>query len=357
MLNSLLFACGQPIFPAGWGGAETTAHDLLLALKARGIAVRALGATPRGESSRVRHRLASYFPRQPAFGHSAAYRYDVGYPAECVAEGDFVAALATQLTRERPDVVLTQAIAWPQVAAVARAHGVPSILYVHGAEVLKIGIPACGADRVLYNSNFTRRWLGERFPFPGEVFYPPVDLERHRVTGAGPHGALTLINPLPVKGGQLLVPLARALPDRHFFAVEGWALPPFLAQSFRREPNIEVVAWQHDMREVFSRTAVLLVPSLFEPFGRAPVEVAFSGIPCVSSGVGGLREAIRPDALFVSPEEGLEKWVGTIRELEVEDVYRSHGARDAAWAERFAVDTAASRVLAIAADLVREYRR
>lgn len=355
-IDSILFACGQPIFPAGWGGAETTVHDLLLALVAQGIEVRALGATPPGEASRVRQRLETYFDG-PVPGHAGSYRYEVGYPSESVPYEDFGERLDACLARARPDVVLTQAIAWPQVVAAARERGVPSMLYVHGPEVLKTTIPERGADKVLYNSAFTRQWLADRFPFSGEILYPPTDLARHRVAGPGPRGALTLVNPLPVKGGHLLPPLARALPDRHFLAVEGWVLPPFLARSLMREPNIEVVPWQHDMRKVYARTAVLLMPSLFEPFGRAPVEAAASGIPCIASGVGGLREAIGADGFFVGPEAGIDAWVDAVRQLESEEVYRTYSERHVAWAERFDVRRLAPRFLEIAEELTREHRR
>jgi len=329
---------------------------LLLALVARGIAVSALGATPQGEASRVRHRLESYF-EGPVPGNPGLHRYDVGYPCETVSADAFAEALGACLSRAKPDVVLTQAIAWPQVVAASRAHGVPSILYVHGAEVLKIDIPARSADKVLYNSAFTREWLGERFPFPGEILHPPTDLARYRVKGPGPRGALTLINPLPSKGAHVLPMLARALPDRHFIAVEGWILPPFLARLLMREPNIEVVRWQHDMRKVYARTAVLLAPSLFEPFGRAPVEAAASGVPCISSGVGGLRESVRPDGIFVGPEAAIDAWVDAIRQLENEEVYWSHSARDVAWAERFDVGRLAPRFLEIVENLVLECRQ
>lgn len=318
--------------------------------------MRALGATPPGEASRVRRRLESYFDGSVP-GHAGSYSYDVGYPCESVRHEDFVEKVDACLASARPDVVLTQAIAWPQVVAAARERGVPSILYVHGPEVLKIAIPARGADKVLYNSAFTRQWLADRFPFSGEILYPPIDLARHRVAGPGPRGALTLVNPLPVKGGHLLPLLARALPDRHFLAVEGWVLPPFLARSLMREPNIEVVPWQHDMRNVYARTAVLLVPSLFEPFGRAPVEAAASGIPCITSGVGGLREAVRADGMFVGPEAGIDAWVDAVRQLESEEVYRTHSTQDAAWAERFDVRHVAPRFLEIAEELALEHRR
>src|SRR4029078_13006720 len=131
---------------------------------------------------------------------------------------------------------LTQAIAWPSVVTAARRRGVPSILYVHGPEVLKADIPSDSTDKVLFNSEYTRKWMADRLPYSGEVFHPPVDLSRYRVNAPGPRGSLTLVNPLPSKGGHLIEPLARAIPDRQFIAVEGWVLPPFLERALKRAP-------------------------------------------------------------------------------------------------------------------------
>jgi glycosyltransferase involved in cell wall biosynthesis len=346
-VRSILFASGQPIFPAGWGGAETTVHDLLLALASKDVHVRALGAIPRGDASRVRARLETYFDKDAA-RDGESFRYNTGYPAIIASAETFIRELDICLADNRPDVVLTQALAWPSVVSAARKRGVPSILYVHGAEVLKGDIPQDGPDKVLYNSAFTRKWMADRFPHSGEIFHPPVDLSRYRVKAPGPRGALTLVNPLPMKGGHMIEPLARALPDRHFLAVEGWVLPPFLERAFNRLPNVEVVPWQHDIRTVYARTAVVLIPSALETFGRTPVEAAASGIPSISSGVGGLKEAIGDQGIFVELDASIETWVHAIRQLEDENVYRKHSEQQLEWAQRFDVHRSVPHFLEIA---------
>jgi glycosyltransferase involved in cell wall biosynthesis len=348
-LATLLFASAQPIYPAGWGGAETCAHDLLIALASRGVRVRALGAVGRGDSSRVRDRLALACVAQ---AEQPPFAYDVGYPCELVQEVDFAARLRTLIELDRPHLVLTQALGWPDAVDTAHGLGLPAALYVHGAEVHRIGRSRVPPDLVLYNSLYTREWLAGEFDYPGAILYPPTDLQRHRVTRPGPAGAITLVNPLPVKGGHLLPELARAMPDRAFLAVEGWTLPPFLERLLRRIPNIEVLHWQQDMRPVFARTAVLLAPSQFEPFGRTPVEAAASGIPCVSSGAGGLREAIGPQGIYVEPVDSLDAWVAALRRLEDPKVYDVHSAGAAQWASRFDAPRMAERFLALTERLV-----
>jgi glycosyltransferase involved in cell wall biosynthesis len=297
--------------------------------------------------------MASYFGASNTAIHPSQ-DYDVGYPAACVAHDEFLTALDRLLGKESPDVVLTQAIGWSDIVAHARMRRVPSILYVHGDEVTRLPIPEQGADLVLFNSAFTRHWLHGRFPFTGDIFHPPVALANYRTRHPDARsGALTLINPLPVKGGDLLTGIARALPERDFLAVEGWMLPPFLARALEREPNIEVVRWVHDMRRVFERTSVLLAPSRFEPFGRAPVEAAASGIPTLSSGVGGLRESVGFGGRVVEDSENVDAWVTAIRELEGQEAYRRLSILAKQHAARFDSTALAGEFIGRANELLR----
>src|SRR3954468_12721295 len=95
-INSILFATGQPVFPAGWGGAETTIHDLLVELARRGIQTHSIGAVPSGEASRVRDRIQTYFGEHGTDGRSA-YSYDVGYSSTIVPAEHFEQAVEDRI--------------------------------------------------------------------------------------------------------------------------------------------------------------------------------------------------------------------------------------------------------------------
>ncbi|MFZ2957927.1 MAG: glycosyltransferase family 4 protein [Candidatus Ozemobacteraceae bacterium] len=47
-----------------------------------------------------------------------------------------------------------------------------------------------------------------------------------------------------------------------------------------------------DVSQLYLITDILLVPSLYEPFGRTIVEAAFYKVPCIASNVGGIPEII-----------------------------------------------------------------
>jgi LmbE family N-acetylglucosaminyl deacetylase/glycosyltransferase involved in cell wall biosynthesis len=108
---------------------------------------------------------------------------------------------------------------------------------------------------------------------------------------------ITFVNPHPMKGLAVVAALAEARPDLGFQFVETWPYPPHFAP---RTPNVELVPFNPDMRYVWSRASVLLVPSLcFEAFGRVVVEAQLNGIPVVHHDIGGLGEAAGGAAIAV----------------------------------------------------------
>lgn len=111
--------------------------------------------------------------------------------------------------------------------------------------------------------------------------------------------------------------LAEAFPERPFLFLEGARPSPRWVARARRLANVTCLPWTTDMEDVFARTRVLLVPSLWEePFGRLPVEAGFWGIPSVASRRGGLPESVGDGGLLVAPEGGLAEWVEAVRALD-----------------------------------------
>lgn len=162
----------------------------------------------------------------------------------------------------------------------ARLAGIPSVRMLHGVPGPKDRI---ADDLVVANSRSLlalSSWSG-----PAVVAHPPVWPADHRVT---PGDAVTLINLSPDKGGRLLWRLAQRMPDVKFLAVRGG----YGRQIVRRVPNVEVIDPVQDMRAVWARTRVLLMPSRFETWGRTAIEAACSGIPTVANPTDGLREAL-----------------------------------------------------------------
>lgn len=119
-----------------------------------------------------------------------------------------------------------------------------------------------------------------------------------------------MVSPTPSKGGQLFADLARKMPDRKFFAV-GRKLMKIHFPS-----NVKYVRWIDDMRDFYSQSSVVLIPSIWdEPFSRIAPEAQASGVPVISTKMGGLPES-NAGQLFVDDPYDLEEWIQKIAEAE-----------------------------------------
>lgn len=162
-----------------------------------------------------------------------------------------------------------------------------------------------GATLAVFNSEHVRtaaKWRG-----PTMVVHPPVPPERYATT---PGTAVTLVNLADAKGGPLLWKLARAMPDVEFLGVKG-ALGK---QVGGVATNVEVLETTADMRGVYGRTRILLMPSRSESWGRVGVEAMCSGIPTIAAPTPGLQESLGDAGIFVEREDQAG-WVRQIREL------------------------------------------
>lgn len=142
------------------------------------------------------------------------------------------------------------------------------------------------------------------------VVRPPVFSQGY--VAEGPHDKVTMVNLFKNKGALVFWALAAAMPDVQFLAIRGGygaqVIPDVIPE------NVELIGGTDDMREVYARTAILLMPSYYESWGRVAVEAAASGIPTIAAPTVGLTEALGVAGVF----RGLEDprgWVSAIREL------------------------------------------
>ena len=140
---------------------------------------------------------------------------------------------------------------------------------------------------------------------PTTVLYPPINAEYYATT---PGDAVTLINMNRNKGGHLFWQLAAAMPDRQFLGVRG----SYGSQITRKPlPNVTVLPHTPDIRSVYARTRLLLLPSEDESWGRVLIEAGASGIPSIASDIPNVREALNGSGVLVRGRE-LRPWVQAI---------------------------------------------
>jgi|AntRauTorcE11898_2_1112593.scaffolds.fasta_scaffold02975_2 glycosyltransferase involved in cell wall biosynthesis len=171
------------------------------------------------------------------------------------------------------------------------------------------------ATAVVANSEFTAEKLSELFRLKThtDVIYPPIDPEKYRVE-YNPDGEITMVNPrTEYKGPQIFMNIADELPEEDFLMV-GDINSSKIKKRAERTENVTHWEWCNDMRKAYSKSKLVVVPSLVEEsFGRVPAEAMISGIPCVVSDRGGLPEVVGDTGEIVSDINSTNAWLAAIK--------------------------------------------
>jgi glycosyltransferase involved in cell wall biosynthesis len=103
-------------------------------------------------------------------------------------------------------------------------------------------------------------------------------------------------------------------PGQRFSALKGWGTTGADLEAMRGVENIAVLDTVGCIEEVFARTKILLVPSLwYEGFGLVAMEAMLRGIPVIASGTGGLAEA-KQGTGYVVPVRRIDRYTGAFDE-------------------------------------------
>lgn len=231
------------------------------------------------------------------------------------------------------DILITHLECSTRSTFIAKAAGKPLVQLVHNSLWQTEGYLAAGTDFAVYNSD----WIADHhesikhnpvvmelaednsfgafvtrqcFEWDSCVLHPLVNPDDYRVNTHGDH--VTLVNLFANKGPHIFYELARRFPEQKFLAVMGgygkqeteWGLD-----------NVTHISNKKDMREIYRKTKVVLMPSKYESYGRIAVEAAASGIPSVVTGTPGLREALGDAGNFVDNREDIDDWERKLRLL------------------------------------------
>ena len=295
--RAILFAMSVGHLPETTGGVESTTHELAQALRRHGWRPAVLCGTEAADAT-------------PEDG--------LGYEVE--RRRDPLAALPATCRRLRPTIAVVQL---GRVVPLARAlveFSVPTLLYLHNLELAEMGGDLF-SHRLLgtiTNSEFMADALMPLVGARPAVVPPLIDRAAYRTTPTGE--VATFINPLPAKGLDIVLALAARRPDIPFEFVESWPLRPAeeasLAARLADLPNVTLTRRCPDMRAVYGRSRVLLVPSRWiESWGRVASEAQISGIPVIAARRGGLPEAVGPGGILVDPDAPLADWEAALATL------------------------------------------
>jgi len=183
------------------------------------------------------------------------------------------------------------------------------------------------ASKIIVTSNSLKHEVCGHFHLPWEkveIIPNGIDIEKFNVPvdkiavkgryGISPNEKLILYvgRLVPQKGVEYLIQavpmIAGKYPNAKFLIVgEGWLRDYLesLAQSTGHRWRITFTGFipDHEVVALMKSADVLVVPSVYEPFGIVALEGMAAGVPVVASQVGGLSEVIEHDksGVFVYP--------------------------------------------------------
>lgn len=328
----ILFGSAHPYLPQMYGGAQSSTHELVRQLRARGHEVAVLGGLTGegwlGLRGRALLKLTRRgYVRDDGLGYPV---YRAWFPDEVVRRvvEDFGA-----------DVAVFQSLMPVRLAAAIDRKATRTFVYLRNVEKGDLGGDpgSLDATRFIANSHFTASRFAETDAIASEVIHPMIHAESYRV--APNRTNVTFINPHPNKGVDVALDVAGLCPEIPFVFVRGWGLSEQdearLQARLAELPNVALRASTDDMRSIYREARIVLAPSQWEEaFGRIAAEAQVSGIPVVASRIGGLPEAVGPGGALLDPQAPAEDWAAAVRHL---------------WSDEAAYETASRAALAHAA--------
>lgn len=348
----ILFASLGSHMPDSFGGLQSSVDALAKALIARGHSVMVLGG--------LRKPIKAVILPEPVKDQFAVLPHDgLGYPVARAHEP--VEALPGILAGWEPDVVVVPrgGGGWAAMVVLCLRAQVPTVLAVHNVEPREVStlFPEDSLLTHVANSDFTARrmetLLGQRMPVIPPLIDPATCVIDAQERGHG--DCVLLINPSVSKGVEIFFRLAAARPDLRFIAVESWQISPewqaVLHNRAAELGNVELLRPTHDMRAIYRRARLLLMPSSYEEtWGKVVTEAQLNGIPVIASDRGALPETVGPGGFLVPLDRGLDPWLTALDRLTAApDLYRelSQAALVHATRSELSVDSICEKFLAL----------
>lgn len=242
-----------------------------------------------------------------------------------------------------PDVIVvnsvhTRALQALRDAALRRA--TPVVLYLR--EDNAVGHIARGdvPDLVVANAHSHAR-AAARHGLQAVVVPSVVDVTH--VQTATSRSTVLFINPIPSRGLETAIAIARLRPDLRFVFQESHRLyrgdRKVLCRLLRGIDNITVRPYTDDCASVYRDAAVLLVPYEVDNRPRVVLEAQTNGIPVVATDRPGLDECVGAGGVMVPPDAPPASWVDALaRVLDDPDRYGRFVEDARKHAERSEVD-------------------
>jgi glycosyltransferase involved in cell wall biosynthesis len=147
---------------------------------------------------------------------------------------------------------------------------------------------------VIYNSYAMKGILN--YKNKSVVLRPSMDRKYDDFKDRSSNPYITLVNLNKNKGGKIFFNIAKAMPHRKFLGVKGG----YDEQVVMDLPNVEIIENTPDMKGVYEKTRILLVPSKYESWGMCATEAMAMGIPVIYNSTFGLAENVGQGGIQVA---------------------------------------------------------
>lgn len=244
------------------------------------------------------------------------YLQDKGHTCQVAVDSeDFEGIKTVKLDREtvrKADLIVSHLKKAGTALNIAEFYKKPFVFVAHNSNNFHILSAKKSKNfiSVIYNSEFVKKAC--RYPNPSIICHPHVDCKRYKTRRGD---KITLINLFERKGGKVFHNLARRLPEYKFLGVEGG----YGKQEKEKLPNVSYMVNTPEAKKIYSQTRILLMPSVYESYGRTAVEAMCSGIPVIAAPTPGLKESLGNAGIFCQEEE---EWLDAIRSLDDEKEYK-----------------------------------
>ena len=270
--------------PTTNAGAELMLHEILLELKKRGHSV--IIARPRPENKSI--------------------------------DGiEMVSYKEALLMKNKIDVVFTQNHDTRAAIIFAESIRKPIVHFIHNDKAVRLfRLNKRNANLIVANS----QWVAKSINLPGVpkiVVNPPTEPEKY-IVETKEADRITFINLIDIKGVDIFWKIVKLMPHKKFLAVIGGYGEQKIPEKI--PSNVEVVKNTSDIKKIYERTRILLVPSKYESWGRVGMEAMVSGIPVIASDTPGLTESLGQAAIFITRQEASE-YCNAITNLDSEEEY------------------------------------
>lgn len=206
------------------------------------------------------------------------------------------------------------------------------------------------ASAIITSSRYASRAVLQFYSRNALVIYPPVDPSAHLVEKTG--GRITLVRGHVAKGVKTFYNIAKGCPEYKYLIVDNRTSVPIGVKGV----DIKMMPSTNDMKTVWSKTKVLLVPSRgSESFGRVCVEASLNGIPVVAARHTGLVESAGLEATIPMTPGNPKVWREEVRRLMTDqDYYNERSVKAKEHASQFSTSVEVDKFLGLANTLINE---